>query len=148
MASPPLEGDSATDAVAGVTGNNTAGGSGVAGSSQAGVGVLGVSQINDGVRGVSQSANGHGVIGANRGAGHGVYGDTHSNFSPGAGVIAGVWGNNSGSGTGVKGTSNGGGTLSWDLAFPTPTQACLLLTIAAVSAFGPEARLQDISKEI
>jgi hypothetical protein len=37
-----------------------------------------------------------------------VSGSTNSQFQPGAGGTAGVWGNNAGSGTGVKGTSVGG----------------------------------------
>jgi hypothetical protein len=66
-------------------------------STSHGVGLFGLSKNGVGVQGVCST-----------GAATGVYGSTNSQFQPGPDGVAGVWGENSGSGTGVKGTSVGG----------------------------------------
>jgi hypothetical protein len=97
------------------------------GHSDAHAGVYGESDGYEGVRGVSHSAHG-GVVGVNdvpitvEGAGpgvygtsassYGVYGSISSAFVPGPAVVAGVWGENTGTGTGVKGTSQGGDAVA------------------------------------
>ena len=47
-----------------------------------------------------------------RASGYGVKGSTNTPYQPGPAVVAGVWGENTGTGTGVKGTSQGGDAVA------------------------------------
>jgi hypothetical protein len=101
MASSPYDGRSADPNVPGITGENTAAGNGVFGSSQG----------NDGVLGITFTAGHAGVAGRNDHGGPGVVGiSAQSNGVLGASLSstdAGVAGTNSGGGRGVYGESTG-----------------------------------------
>lgn len=117
MASPPVEGDSPSQSISGVTGTNTAGGSAVKGVSTDGRGMEGWSTNNYGVTGDSSkfpgvrgtSATGRGVEGWSTSA-EGVFGTSTTGnaiFGTANGAGAGVVGNSK-SGDGVVGTGHRG----------------------------------------
>jgi hypothetical protein len=100
MANPPLDGQSTSQAVAGVSGENTAGGPGVRG--QGSPGVWGESQLWEGVHGIGHGL-GAGVAGFNEGpqgaAAAGVWGESQ--------LWEGVHGVGHGRGAGVAGFNEG-----------------------------------------
>jgi hypothetical protein len=96
---------------------------GVEGSSRDGFGVLGTSENSNGVWGGSTRAEGvrghgkTGVYGFSTSNGYGVSGFTESDYQPCAKMMAGVWGDNDGSGAAVKGTSlSGDGVIGYSTA--------------------------------
>ena len=115
MPSPPVEGDSATEAVPGVKGTNSANGPGVLGFSPSGLGVFakletGTALVAFSLTGAAVSASTGPILGGPPTAdgvfGLGKNGVHGQSFSP---TDNGVWGENSGDGDGVLGSSAGSG---------------------------------------
>jgi hypothetical protein len=69
------------------------------------VALEGISGKGNGISGSSESATG---VRGDSASSYGVWGSTNSPYQGGPGAVAGVWGENRGSGIGVKGTSQGG----------------------------------------
>jgi hypothetical protein len=147
MADPPVVHQSATQNVAGVVGENTAGGDGVFGiGGTTGRGVVGTSDNHAGVEGNTTGSDGVGVFGSGK-AGRGVVGvsEQRTAVEGNSAQGIGVWGStNSASAAGGEFHNNQGGDLiraGKDTVFRVSNNGDVFVRGQRIGATGPQGPL-------